>query len=832
MRLAAPWLLLLIPVIAWYARRAHQRSFVGPARAMLYSRIALFTVLILALARPEVSLPSRSVELLALVDDSASILPSRRAALRGLVRELGAANPGMEVWRFGATSQVASVEQPLGDTPQVDSRIERALFAAEAALPEGGARRIVLLTDGRETEGDARRAALALGEERIPVYPVRLPAATDPEVLLVGVRAPEGLRRGEQVEISVTLRSTQSTQARVSITEGGRPIWDDTVALRAGDTEARASVSMQSSGLVRLRAEVFPENDTLRENNVREQTLFVEGPPRVLLGTPNMAQTSALGEALMLQGIDVIRFDVAGAPQSLEELAAFDAVILDEISPSLLDLSTQELLEAYVRDLGGGLLFVTGHAGLGTFDRNAPLQRALPISSEERVENQVPPVAMVLVVDRSGSMEGEKLAWTKRAALGAVDALPIDAQLGLIAFDAEFRWIAPLQMVSNKQQLTDDINSLSPGGGTRFYPALENAYYQLGASNAAVKHIVLLTDGLSTDGVDFKPLARKMATAGITLSTVAMSKEADDALLKSIAQLSGGRFYHTDKASDVPRIFVDESRLATKKAQIDRPFRPTQEALLDPVARVNFASATKLYGFVATTLRAGAEQVLSVEGKQPLLARWRYGLGQVVAFTSDTDGAWARDWAAWSEFPRLWSELIRHTMRDKAGTALLVEGRVSEGALDVVVDVDEARARAVKDLDVELYAVDPSLVAQKVDLVMTGPGQLRGRLPWSAEGSVMLRAKAQQAGQVIASATRILDRPYAREFALGDDDATLFSIAQLSGGQVLERGELGRLQGFSALRRIVLAPYLLGLAFLLFLVDLYIKRVRPTASRA
>src|SRR5690242_10534456 len=121
MRFAAPWLLLLIPLVAWYARRRHQRSFVDPSRAMLVARIALFTVLIIALARPEISLPSGSVERLALVDGSASILPSRREATKAIVKELGAANPGMEVWRFGAGTERASVAEPLGKTPQVET---------------------------------------------------------------------------------------------------------------------------------------------------------------------------------------------------------------------------------------------------------------------------------------------------------------------------------------------------------------------------------------------------------------------------------------------------------------------------------------------------------------------------------------------------------------------------------------------------------------------------------------------------------------------------------------------------------------------------------------
>jgi Mg-chelatase subunit ChlD len=832
MRFSSPWLLLALPVLFWLVRRLHARSFVGPSKTMLWSRSALLTVLVLALARPEVALPTSNIELLALVDDSASVLPSRREKMREMVRDLAAAHPGLVVWRFGADTAASTVAVPFGTAPQSETRIERALFSAEAALPEDGARRIVLLSDGRETDGDARRAARALGEERIPVYPIHLPAATDPEVLIVGVRTPDALRRGEQIEISITVRATIATQARVAINEGGRALWEEAMQLKTGDTEVRASVALPTSGLVRLRAEVSAPKDTLAENNAWERTVLVDGPPRILLGTPELNQVSALADALTLQGIDVVRFDPGGLPQSLEELAGFDAVILDEIPSSKIDLPTQELLEAYVRDLGGGLLHITGHTGLGTFDRNAPLHRMLPLSSEERVENQVPPVAMILAVDRSGSMEGEKLSWTKRAAIATLDVLPKDAQIGVVAFDAEPHWIADLSSVSDRKPLQDAINSISANGGTRFYESLEQAYFRLGNSNASVKHIVLLTDGQSTDGVDFKPLVRKMADKSITLSTVAMSKDADIPLLKSLAQLSGGRFFLTDKSSEVHRIFTEESRLVAKKAQIDQEFSPVTEAFFEPLSRIDFAAAPKLGGFVVTSLRPGAEQVLSIKHEHPIMARWRYGLGQVLSFASDTDGTWARTWAAWPEYPRLWAELVRYTMRDRAKGALSVDGRVVEGALEVVVDVDEARTRSQRGLEIEVYAVDPGLVAHKLELETTGPGRLRGRLPWPSEGAVVLRAKAQHAGQIVAQATKILDRPFAKEFSLGDDEDTLRTIAQLSGGELLEAATLARAATASGTRRVPLAPPLLAFALFLFFVDLYIKRVRPTPRQS
>ncbi|MEO6951014.1 MAG: VWA domain-containing protein [Polyangia bacterium] len=832
MTLSAPIFLLLVPLVGWYAWRVWKASFVDPRRAMLGTRIALFALLAMALARPEVSLPTRNVGVLALVDDSVSMLPSRRAAVKAALGQLAATHPDLRVWRFGADVAKATVAEPFGPKPQTETRLERALFAAEGAFGDAGARRIVLFSDGRETSGDARRAARALGAEKIQIMPVRLPAATDPEVAIVDVHAPDAARKGEQTEVRIVVRSTLAQKARITLTEGGRPVWEDNVQLKAGDNDLPASMAFESSGRVELRAEVQAEQDTIKDNNFREQTLYVAGPPRVLFGLSQLDQASALADALTLQGIDVVRFDPPGAPQSIDELAGFDAIVLDELVPARLDEFTQSLIESYVRDLGGGLLFVTGQVGLGTLDRNSPIQRVLPLGSEDRVENQVPPVAMVMVVDRSGSMEGDKLAWTKRAALGTLDALPPDAQVGLVAFDAEFRWIAPLNVVSNRQVLTDEINSLSAGGGTRFYPALEDVFFQLGQSKAAVKHIVLLTDGLSTDGVDFKPLAQKMAAAGITCTTVAISRDADLPLLREIAKISGGRSFVTDSAAEVKRIFADESRLQTKRAQIDHPFTPTLSGYFAPLARLDLSSMPQLLGYVATTLRPGAQQVMTAENKQPLLGVWRYGLGQAAVFASDVDGTWAREWVKWPEYPRVWSGVLRQLMRDRTSSALTIDGKVIDGSLEVVADLDEAHAKNAKNLEVDVYATDSATVSHRIEMTRTGPGQLRGRAPWSSDGSIVLNAKALDGSVLLGAAVRVVDQPITPELVLGDDDALLNTIAQLSGGEVVSVANLTQASTSSAQHRVPLAPWLLGLALLMFLVDLFVKRVRPTAPRA
>jgi Ca-activated chloride channel homolog len=473
-------------------------------------------------------------------------------------------------------------------------------------------------------------------------------------------------------------------------------------------------------------------------------------------------------------------------------------------------------------------VYVAGQSGIGLQqgDNESPLQRLLPLAPEEKIENQIPPVAMVLVLDRSGSMQGEKLAWTKRAALGAVEALPPDAQIGLVAFDAEYRWIAPLTQAADRAKLSEEINSLAAGGGTRFFPALQDTYYALGSSNAALKHVVLLTDGLSTDGVDFAPLVAKMHQAGISVSTVAISHEADLPLLRSIAAGSGGRSYYTEKASEVPRIFVDESRLVVKQARVERLVRPSVENFASAIAGIDFAAAPPLRGYIATSTKAGASEILKAEAKHPLLVHWHYGVGQVAAFASETDGQWADLWTAWSSFARLWAQIVHQVLRPSSSSLLALEGRVEDQQLGVTVGVSDPRGRPASDAVLELFASGPEMVARAVPVALDGPGRFRGAIPWPYDGTVVLRARANRGDRFFAATSTVIDRSYPAEFgSLDDDRELLVALARLSGGRIAPWSEIARPSTVTGRERVAIAPWLLCGAVVLLLLDLYFKRV-------
>src|SRR5262249_23088293 len=159
----------------------------------------------------------------------------------------------------------------------------------------------------------------------------------------------------------------------------------------------------------------------------------------------------------------------------------------------------------------------------------------------------------------------------------------------------------------------------------------------------------------------------------------------------------------------IPRIFVDESRLVTQQANVDRPFRPTVRGFIPAIAGIDFTTAPLLLGYVASALKPGAETVLAADNRHPLLAAWRYGVGTVLAFSSDGDGPWAVGWAGWDAYGKLWAQSVRYVLRPRSSGLLSVSGRREDGALEAQVRLEEIGGNAPADMSVDLYAVDPAL---------------------------------------------------------------------------------------------------------------------------
>src|SRR5688572_1565610 len=261
-------------------------------------------------------------------------------------------------------------------------------------------------------------------------------------------------------------------------------------------------------------------------------------------------------------------------PDNLSDLQNYELLIVSNVPATALSQRQMEVARTYVQDLGGGLMMLGGEQsfGLGGYYKTE-LEEILPVRSDFEKEKEKPSLGMVLVIDKSGSMSGEKIEMAKSAARSAVELLSNQDKIGVIAFDGATYVVSDMQSAGNKGRVSDDISRIDAGGGTVMYPAMEQAYEILQATTAKLKHVIILTDGISSPG-DFPGLAQQMISERITVSTVAVGTDSDTQLLQDIANVGQGRFYATDDPASVPQIFAKETVTASKSAIDEQPFIP------------------------------------------------------------------------------------------------------------------------------------------------------------------------------------------------------------------------------------------------------------------
>ena len=317
-------------------------------------------------------------------------------------------------------------------------------------------------------------------------------------------------------------------------------------------------------------------------------------------------------------------------------------------------------------------------------------------------------------------------------------------------------------------------------------PAMEEAHETLRSTVAKLKHVIILTDGVSSPG-DFEGIAQAMSADRITVSTVAMGSDADQSLLEDIARIGNGRFYSADDPAQVPQIFAKETVTASKSAINEQPFAPTIVRPTQVLSDIRLDEAPFLLGYVVTRPKPTAEVILATEAGDPLLAWWRYGLGMSVAFTSDAKARWAAEWLSWPQFGQFWAQVVRHSLRksETKGSVVQIDrtGRKAVVSLDAIEPSGKFLNRAAT----ELTLVDPQLTTRKLEMVQVAPGRYQAEIDTTRGGAYQLMFVQTKDSQVLGRQSRGLAVGYPDELRLRPANAELLAFDRECVGWAIRR---------------------------------------------
>ena len=798
-------LLALLPVLAWGA--LGRRGGAGRTRRVAGAALRGLAVaaLVIALAGPLERASPRHADLMFALDVSSSIgAETVSHALdfvnRAIEDKAPEARIGLVAFGAEAATELSLGPHPVPvrdlsvDVPAGGTDIGRALEVAMGALDSERPRRVVLLSDGRETTGSARAASTAARSLGVQVLSVPLARSrAHDEVRVRDIAAPTAVRRGEPFEVEVAIESRSAARGHLVLLRDGAVLREETLSLAPGLNRYVLLEDATEPGLKEYEVIVNSDVDRLPENNRLQAFVRVSGAPRVLYVSGGFDAGRFLPEALEAQGLQVDEIPASALPPTLHELIEHDLVILDNVAGFDMSLDKMEQLERYVRDSGGGLVKLGGsrsYSAGGYYE--TPVERLLPVTMDVETEIRIPSLAVTFVIDKSGSMSSqargeEKLGLAKVAALSAIEVLnPLD-RVAVLSFDEGHEWSVPATEAGNRQAIAETLRVLGAGGSTDLFHALEEAYRGMREQEAKLKHLIVLSDGLSRGDADYTRLARRILADGITISTVAFGQDADLALMANIAAQGQGRFYHTEDPHNIPRIFTSETLVVSRDLMVEQRVQPLAGYPGEMLEGLPPDDFPPLAGFQRTWAKAAAQVLLQTPDGEPLLAAWRYGLGRSVAFTSDLSGRWGRDWVAWPEFARFAAQMARWTMRHRGPESLLPHFEWQDGRAQVTVDALDRDERFINHLDLRASVLGPRGELGALTLPQIAPGRYRGEFDVQPGQRYYVNVEGRSEALEVGPQTFGLALPYSAEYAdLGPDRELLRSVAATTGGRMLE----------------------------------------------
>jgi len=804
-RPAAFWLTVLTGWLWWIhlAGRAGLSRFRG--NVSLFVRLLFAGALIMVLAEPRAVRTRDVVSVVYALDVSDSIGDaSVDEALEFVAKQVSEKPENDEAGLivFGGTAavelpprKVFPFEGVVASQVQRDAtNIEQSLSLAAAMLPAENRGRIVLISDGTATGGSLNRQLDELKSRGIAVDVLPVEYQYDREVWIERLELPQYVKLGEDYEASVVVSALQDGTGTLTLRENGQLMREAPVEFTAGKNRFSVPIRVGEAGYYEYQAtiDVPRGQDNLRQNNTVLSFLFVEGEGRILVVTDPAGsdeEWQPLVEALDATERAVEVRNAYEFPHDPLSLMPYDCVVWVNTPADVFDEAQLEAMHDSVRDLGTGFLMVGGPNAFGPGGyRRTQIEKALPVSMDVSQKKVLPKGALAIILHTCEFPEGN--TWGKKITIQAIKVLSEQDEVGVLVFDGGVEeWLFKLTPVSEFEWMVPKINGASIGDMPSFAPTMNMALDELKASDAAAKHVIIISDG--DPGAPAPGVLKAFRDNKITISTVSIFPHGgqDVGLMRQIAEATGGRYYFPSDPNRLPSIFIKEAK-TLKRVMIQEKEVIPEQGILSPIMK-GVESMAPLQGYVLTSLKSGAEPVLQTpigdepdeEENDPILAKWRYGLGATAAFTSDLSTRWGRDWLKWQQYQPLIKQLITNISRVRSPSQLRLWTYASGG--DGILMVEDF---SPNESFLELAAIvsGPDDRSETITLRQVTPRRYQARLPLWGQGryQVIVRGAGDGRDETVTGGFIV---PYSPEYLrFRSNPIALEEIRNRTDGELLE----------------------------------------------
>lgn len=793
-----------------------------PDPRVVLLRVMIFVLTVMSIADISFSSETTRADTVFVLDSSDSMRHNQKKALDFINSAMQQKPDGdyTALMVFGGNAAVDSGLSPskasytptsVIDASQTD--IEKAVNTADGLFGDERGRHMVLLTDGRETSGSIS----ALKEENAVIDVVDLSEPLEKEVQITRLGLPSKINKNTDYSVTLQIDSLTAQECGVELYKNDKVIYKDTLKLEKGKNRFVVKDHADEANNVVYKCVIDPAEDTYDENNTVYKHTYIQDAPVVMV-LERQGSGSNIYDLVTSFGVNARRADISAYAQHPENLGQNDLVIIADCPADMMTDEFLNSLEGYVKNSAGGLLVTGGRYSfaLGEY-KDTVLEDILPVNMDMKNDEIQGDVAFFMVTDRSGSMgsgEGgkDKLTMAKEAMAGAVKNLHENDTVAVIAFDTNGEWVVkPTKIGKEPEKIVRKIAGISVGGGTSILPSLDMAYKAILKNDSAYKHIILLTDGQAeTEGYD--PIIEKMAENKITLSTIAVGEGADTELLEGLAKKGGGRYYFADEFSNLPNIFSREAKLAGRDYIVNETFFPSITA--DDDILKNVEQLPSLNGYIATDGKEAAKAVLSSETGDPVLSYWQYGLGRTAVFTSDMQN-YCGDWLSSTEGRLVLKNLTALLMRSPAA----IDGEVSYSESGEKGYVTISFNNAPQSVE------GGSINGQSLDFVQTSVGEYRAETEKQEKGSYVINAVFTDKDGNERVVNDGVDIGYSKEFDINLQKNALENLNAPNISFITDPYSVFARRKYTAKHSLVLYIWLLPLALLLLLAEIFLRRI-------
>ncbi|MEZ6124266.1 MAG: VWA domain-containing protein [Planctomycetaceae bacterium] len=807
-----PWmflLLLITPWMWWMQAAGHSGLTTSRGNMALMIRLLVTGLLVCVLAVPRSVKTSDIVSVVYDVDISDSVNDARESAL-SIVAETAAERPPKDEAGLVVFGRTPAVEYPPRESFPFEkylnsqvaedaTNLQQSLSLSAAMLPEENMGRVVLISDGTETVGELKHAITELQARRISVdvLPIDVASITD-EVYLERLDLPRFVRLGEPYEAAVVLSSLKDGSGTLVLLQNDEELTSIPVEFKAGKNRIAVPIKVDVPGYYEYEAriQVPSDKDYRSENNAVRNYLYLEGAGRILIVTDpggNPKEWSYLQQALEAGEREVDVKSALSLPHDPVAMMQYDAIVFANVPADALIAPQIQAVHDAVRNLGIGFLMLGGPNSFGPGGyQNSPIEDCLPVSMEISKKKILPKGALVIILHTCEFPQGN--AWAKRITKEAIRVLSAEDEVGAIGYGMNGdEWIFELTPASEYEKLVPKINGAQIGDMPEFTSTMEMGLKGLLKSDAASRHMIIISDGDPPLPPPKTLQAFKDAQASVSTVAIYPHDQRDALVLNAIASQTGGRFYFPSDPGELPSIFIKEAKTLRRSQIQKRTFQPM--LLNDDPALRDITSMPPLHGYVLTSekddpratvlLTAPPEEkdaVAEDSDVDPVLAVWRYGLGATAAYTSDLTDDWGKDWVKWDQFQQLVTQIMTRISRVRREQFLRVYTYVN-GNEGVVVVEDFHPEEALLDMNVSVTSAEGFQYS----------GQVRQIAPRRYQATIPLQGKARYQVQISAEGTNRSEIAYGgfivsyspEYLRFQSNPIALRSIAEQTGGREL-----------------------------------------------